>query len=73
MSRFVRYFLSGMRSGMIVGVPDFRTNNQYTDMVNIGNDMRVSIKRTISGQKDGKASRNRDTARRAHKRSKYSK
>ena len=35
MSRFLRYFFRGTRNSIIIGIPDFQTNNQYVYMQNI--------------------------------------
>ncbi len=48
MSRFLRYFLKGTRNSIVLGVPDFQTNNQFEDMQNISNDFKISYNRIIS-------------------------
>ena len=48
MSRFLRYFLKGTKNSIVLGVPDFQTNNQFEDMQNISNDFKISYNRIIS-------------------------
>jgi hypothetical protein len=62
MSEFFKYFIRGMENSIIVDIPDFETNNQHTDMINIGNDMRTSMGRlsneeSTSGTKKDRKSR----------------
>lgn len=47
MSRFLRYFLKGTRNSIIIGIPDFQTNNQFEDMQNISSDFKISYDRMI--------------------------
>ena len=45
MGRFIRYLLDGFDKSIIVGIPDFSQNNQYADMVNIGNDIKYAMRK----------------------------
>jgi len=45
--RFLKYFLRGIKNSIIIGVPDFQTNNQFEDMQNISNDFKISYDRII--------------------------
>ncbi len=47
MPSFLKYLADGMRKSMIVGVPDFTVNNQYTDIQNIGNDFNIAIESVV--------------------------
>jgi len=47
MSRFLRYFLKGTRNSIIIGIPNFQTNNQFEDMQNISSDFKISYDRII--------------------------
>ena len=53
MSGFFKHFIRGMKNSIIVDVPDFETNNQYIDMINIGNDLRTSMGRLSNGESRG--------------------
>jgi hypothetical protein len=47
LSKFIEYSLSGIKRSIIIGVPDFCTNNQFEDMQNISNDFTISYNRII--------------------------
>jgi len=47
MSEFLRYFKRGLNNAIIVHTPDYKTNNQFTDMDNISNDFKISISRVV--------------------------
>jgi hypothetical protein len=59
MSEFFKYFMRGMKNSIIVDVPDFETNNQHIDMINIGNDMRTSMGRLSNGESTGGTTKDR--------------
>ncbi|RUM45260.1 MAG: hypothetical protein DSY46_03285 [Hydrogenimonas sp.] len=44
MGRLLKYLFNGSDHSIIIGTPDFSQNNQYNDMINIGNDIRYAIK-----------------------------
>jgi hypothetical protein len=47
MLNFLKYFFEGMQKSISIGVPDFDTNNQFTDMENISNDFNIISKDKI--------------------------
>ena len=59
MSGFFKHFIRGMKNSIIVDVPDFETNNQYIDMINIGNDLRTSMERLSNGESSGETTKDR--------------
>jgi hypothetical protein len=59
MSGFFKHFIRGMKNSIIVDVPDFETNNQYIDMINIGNDLRTSMGRLSNGESSGETTKDR--------------
>ncbi len=52
MGRLLRYIYEGMAQSITIGTPDFSQNNQYTDMLHIGDDMRYAIGRTVTNVKE---------------------
>lgn len=47
MLEFLRYFKHGLNNAIILHTPDYRTNNQFTDMDNISNDFKISISKVV--------------------------
>jgi len=51
---FLEYFHMGFSQGIIIGVPDFTKNSPYTDMENIGHDIRIAMKKATDAKKTDK-------------------
>ncbi|GEM_PF-2647356 len=52
MHKLIKYLFDGYNQAIIVGTPDFTQNNQYTDIANIGNDIRYSMQKAYNAKKE---------------------
>ena len=48
--RFFKYIKKGIENSIIIGIPNFNTNNLYIDYHNISNDFKI-VTKEISNEK----------------------